>query len=100
MRELVNSANQLVTRVREAQARFKNGSETGGEAENRLNAIAAKLLTPSVRYSKPGLQSHITYLAGMTANVDQRVGRDALERYEVLRKELEELRAELDRLMR
>src|SRR5207302_1378301 len=27
-----------------------------------------------------GLQAHITYLASMTANVDQKVGRDAIER--------------------
>jgi len=64
-----------------------------------LNVIAAKLFTPPVRYSKPGLQAHITYLAGMTANVDQKIGRDAIERYEVLRKELAEIRAELERVL-
>ena len=66
---------------------------------NRLNAIAAKLITEPIRYSKPGLQAHITYLAGMTANVDQKVGRDAIERYEVLRKELEALSAEVDQIL-
>jgi hypothetical protein len=35
----------------------------------------------------------------MTANVDQRIGRDAVERYAVLRKELDELRAEADRVL-
>ena len=35
----------------------------------------------------------------MTANVDQRIGRDAIERYAVLRKELDELRAEADRVL-
>ena len=95
VRELVNVVNQLASRVREAQARL--GVESATDA---LNAISAKLFTPSVRYSKPGLQAHITYLAGMTANIDQKVGRDAIERYEVLRKELEEIRAELDRVLR
>jgi hypothetical protein len=99
LRELVNSANQLVTRVREAQTKMRTASTADGEAVNRLNAIAAKLLTEPVRYSKPGLQAQITYLAGMTANVDQKIGHDAIERYEVLRKELEAVRLEVDRVL-
>ena len=64
-----------------------------------MNAIAAKLLTEPVRYGKPGLQAHITYLAAMTANVDQKIGRDAIERYATLKKELEAIRAEVDRVL-
>jgi len=52
-----------------------------------------------VRYGKPGLQAHITYLANMTANVDQKVGRDAIERYQVLKKEFDAVRAEADRIL-
>jgi photosystem II stability/assembly factor-like uncharacterized protein len=99
MRELVTSVNQIAGRVRDAQAKLRTGSGTDGDTANRLNSIAAKLFTPQVRYSKPGLQSHITYLAGMTANIDQKIGRDAIERYEVLRKELDEIRAELDSVL-
>ncbi|MBI3262107.1 MAG: hypothetical protein HYZ58_03025, partial [Acidobacteria bacterium] len=94
VRELATSLNQLVGRVRDAQAKAKSG---GGDA-SRINAVAAKLLTEPVRYGKPGLQAHITYLAGMTAGVDQKIGRDATERYQVLRKELDAVRAEFDRL--
>jgi hypothetical protein len=99
MRELVTSVNQLVARVREAQT--KPHAPMGGDADKMtaLNAIAAKLITAPVRYSKPGLQAHITYLAGMTANVDQKIGRDAIERYAVLRKELEAIRAEVERVL-
>ena len=85
MRELVNDVNQLASRVREAQ-KSRN--------DPRLNALAAKLLTEPVRYGKPGLQAHITYLASMTANVDQKIGRDAIERYQVLKKEFDSLQAE------
>ena len=106
VRELVNSVNQLVARVRDAQTKLRNASANSGGAggangdtANRVNAIAGKLLTEPVRYGKPGLQAQITYLAGMTANVDQKIGRDAIERYEVLRKELEAIRAELDRVL-
>lgn len=99
MRELVNTVNQIATRVREAQAKMRTGAGTDGDTANRVNAIAAKLFTPPVRYGKPGLQAHITYLAGMTANIDQKIGRDAIERYEVLRKELNQIRAEIDSVL-
>ncbi len=36
----------------------------------------------------------------MTANTDQKIGRDAIERYQVLLKELDEIRAELDRVLK
>ncbi|HSL52914.1 MAG TPA: hypothetical protein VK868_00905 [Pyrinomonadaceae bacterium] len=91
MRELVSSVNQLVTRVREAVGKSPN--------DGKLLALAAKLLTEPVRYGKPGLQAHITYLASMTANVDQKIGRDAIERYQVLKKEFDALRAEAEQVM-
>jgi photosystem II stability/assembly factor-like uncharacterized protein len=98
MRELVTSVNQLVTRVREGQTKLKSNA-SDSERLSALSVIAGKLMTEPVRYGKPGLQAHITYLASMTANVDQKVGRDAFERYAVLKKELDELRAEVDRLL-
>jgi hypothetical protein len=52
-----------------------------------------------VRYGKPGLQAHINYLASMTANVDQKIGRDAIERYAVLKKEFDAVSAEVDQLL-
>ena len=32
----------------------------------------------------------------MTSNVDQKIGRDAIERYQVLKKELDALKAQAD----
>jgi len=99
VRELVTGVNQLVARVREAQT--KPHAPMGADADkiNALNAIAVKLNTQPVRYGKPGLQAQITYLAGMTANIDQKIGRDATERYEVLKKELDAISAEVLRLL-
>ena len=94
-RELVTGVNQTVARVREAQARLKGASGADAEKAKQLDAIAAKLLTEPVRYGKPGLQAHITYLAGMTARSDQKIGRDAIERYAVLKKELDAVNAEV-----
>jgi len=99
MREMVTGVNQLATRVREAQTKMRNASTADSDTTTRLNTVAGKLLTEPVRYGKPGLQAQITYLAGMTANVDQKIGRDAIERYQTLRKELEAIRAEVDRLL-
>ncbi|HEV2835514.1 MAG TPA: hypothetical protein VGW58_09370, partial [Pyrinomonadaceae bacterium] len=100
MRALVNDVNQLVTRVREAQNKLRNANNgADGSTLTALNEIAAKLMTEPVRYGKPGIQAHITYLAGMTANVDQKIGRDAIQRYEVLKRELDTLRAEADRVL-
>lgn len=95
MREMVTVVNQLIARVRAAQNKPGNDADTA----SRLATIAGKLMTEPVRYGKPGLQAHITYLAGMTANVDQKIGRDALERYEVLKKELEAIRTAVDQLL-
>jgi hypothetical protein len=99
MRELVSGVNQLATRVREAQNKLRNSAGSDLNTLTRVNALAARLLTEPVRYGKPGLQAHVTYLAGMTANVDQKIGRDAIERYDVLKKEFETLRAEVDQVL-
>ncbi|HEU4939867.1 MAG TPA: hypothetical protein VFT39_25640 [Vicinamibacterales bacterium] len=98
MRQLVSDANQLAARVRDAQARAKGESGPASKAL-QVDAIAAKLFTEPVRYGKPGLQAHITYLAGMTTGADQKIGRDAVERYATLRKDLDALSAELDKIV-
>ncbi len=98
-RELVTGVAQSVARVREAQGRLKGATGADAEKVKQLDAIAARLLSEPVRYGKPGLQAHVTYLAGMTVRTDQKVGRDAIERYAVLKKELEAINAELAKLL-
>jgi hypothetical protein len=97
MRTLVSDVNQLVSRVLSAQN--KGTQQSDERMRTALDSIARKLLTEPVRYGKPGLQAHITYLGSMTATVDQQIGHDAEERYETLRKELESLKIEVDRLL-
>jgi photosystem II stability/assembly factor-like uncharacterized protein len=94
MRELVTSVNQLVTRIREGKPKIQS------DLYGALSTIEQNLINEPVRYGKPGLQSQITYLAGMTANVDQKVGRDALQRYEVLKKELDFIQTHANALLR
>jgi photosystem II stability/assembly factor-like uncharacterized protein len=92
MRELSAAAAQLLGRVR--------GGLTGANGD-KLREIYLQLVnTPEgLRYNKPGLQAHIQYLAGMTTGVDQKIGRDAIERYQALKKELDALKVEVDRLL-
>jgi hypothetical protein len=99
LRALVNGVNRLVARVREARNKSTTAADGNGDTSARLKAIATRLLSEPVRYGKPGLQAHITYLASMTANVDQKIGRDAIERYAVLKKEFDAISAQVDQLL-
>ena len=95
LRELTAAAAQLLTRVRAGMS----GADSDKAA--KLKAIYDQLVnTPEgIRYNKPGLQSHISYLASMTTATDQKIGRDAVERYQVLKKEVDTLKGEVDRLL-
>ena len=98
-RQLVVDVTRAVARVRDGMNKLRGATGPDAEKYQQLEVIAGKLLTEPVRYGKPGLQAHIAYLAGMTARVDQKIGRDAIERYQVLKKELEAIDAELDRVL-
>ncbi|MBV9407092.1 MAG: hypothetical protein JO211_17220, partial [Acidobacteriaceae bacterium] len=99
VRELVSDVNKTVARVRAAQADLRSASGADAGKLNRLNELASHLITPPIRYSKPELQTHITYLYNMTNMADQKIGRDAIERYGVLRKELDQQIAELNQIL-
>jgi hypothetical protein len=89
VRDLVSEVNKTVARVRVARTKLT------GDKLAKLNEVASHLITPAIRYSKPELQTHITYLYGMTNETDQKIGHDAVERYGVLRQELDQRNAEL-----
>ena len=97
VRDMVSETNRLVARMRAARTRFAGAAQQ--DSLRLLQAIEGKLLTPTVRYSRPGLQAHINYLYGMTMQADQRVPRDAVERFQALRRELDAVQAEARRLL-
>ena len=99
MRAMVQEVNALVERVREAQSRLEGATGADAQVARALGEVADRLITGPIRYSAPGLQTHIQYLAGMTSRGDQKVGRDAFERYEVLRSELDEITGEVNRIL-
>jgi photosystem II stability/assembly factor-like uncharacterized protein len=93
-RNLVTDVNKAVARLREAQKAKKDPDTLA-----KLDRLAGRMITPPVRYSKPEIQTQIQYLYGMTTGADQKIGRDAVERYEVLRRELDKDLAELTELI-
>jgi hypothetical protein len=94
-RELVSEANKSVARVKEARTKLASDADKLA----KLNEVASHLITPTIRYSKPELQTHITYLYGMTDYTDQKIGRDAVERYDALKKELAQLNGQLQTIL-
>jgi len=57
--------------------------------------LAARLFTPAIRYSKPELQTQITYLYSAVNGPDQKIGEDVVNRYKVLAAALEKFKTEL-----
>jgi hypothetical protein len=99
IRELVSAVDVVAARLRDAQGRLRDAAGADADTAKRVTALAAQVFTEPVRYGKPGLQAHINYLAGMTNAVDQKIGRDAIERYQTLKKELDAIRMEVDRVL-
>ena len=99
MREMVAEVGRVRQRIQSTTSRLANASGAAADTLSKLQAVAAKVETEPVRYGKPGIQAHISYLAGMTTGADQKIGRDAIARYLVLRKELDAIKAELDRIL-
>jgi len=100
MQAMVEEVDGLVQRVQAAQARLQGATGSDAQLARQLEELAPRLITPSIRYSKPGLQEQIRYLAGMTSRVDQKIGQDAIDRYQILRAQLDALTAEVDGLLR
>ena len=101
LRELSAAVAQTLTRVRTARTQLASATGADVDRKNRIEAIYEQMVAipEGVRYAKPGLPQHVSYLAGMTTGVDQKVGRDAIERYEVLKKQHDDIKAELDRIL-
>jgi len=59
-----------------------------------------RLVTGPVRYDMPMLADQLQYLSAMINQADQRLGRDAFERYDELRAELDTVNADLETVLR
>ncbi|MGH7670940.1 MAG: hypothetical protein ACRENQ_15755 [Gemmatimonadaceae bacterium] len=99
VRGLVSDVNRLVARIEAAQRRLRGASGAAADTLARVNALADKLITSSIRYSEPKLQTQITYLYGMTNDADQKISNDAVSRYNTLKKELANREAEAEAIL-
>jgi photosystem II stability/assembly factor-like uncharacterized protein len=90
----------MVKEVQALSGRVQTAMSSGDAAtKRRLQPVADELLTPPIRYSKPGLEDQITYLRGMTIRADQKIGQDAIDRYRELRNELDAVEAEVNKVL-
>lgn len=98
MRAFTAEVAALVTRVRNARVAAKNGPANQLAS---IDEIYSQLVTwpEGVRYARPGLQDHTQYLNGLGTRVDQKVGRDAIERLAALKKEHARMKALVDKLL-
>lgn len=99
VRDLVSAANEAVARVQLARRRLFGAPGAGADTLARLDSLWTRLSSQPVRYSKPELQAQIQYLYGLGLGADQRVGRDAVERYRTLKASLDEVRRAVDALL-
>ncbi len=96
MQAMVAEVRALTQRLTAERQRL---GESQPDKRAAIDAVLAKIQTAPVRYGKPGIQQHISYLAGMTTRVDMKVGRDVLTRANVLRAELDVIATEAERAL-
>ena len=96
VRDLVTEVNVAVAQLESARRRAPIGSAP----RLRLDSLERLLVTPPVRYSRPGLQAHIQYLYSAMNGADQKLSRDAVERHRTLRREFDVVKKELDAELR
>jgi photosystem II stability/assembly factor-like uncharacterized protein len=99
VKEMVSEVNRAVARVKAAQVKLKDAPGPEADRLAKLNEFASHLITPSIRYSKPELATQITYLYGLTNEADQKPGQDAVKRYGVLRRQLDQQLAQLNSIL-
>jgi hypothetical protein len=95
VRDAISDARRTLVRLREAKERAPEGSA----ARRRLEALEGQLATASgggIRYPQPMLIDQLVYLYQMITRADQKLGRDAFERYDELKRELDRIKEELN----
>ena len=99
-RELTASVADTVTRVRNAKAQVATDPDKGGNGCRRFpDQLLNHARGRALQQARVAVSRH-TYLAGMNfTGADQKIGRDAIERYNALKKQLDDIRAELDKLL-
>lgn len=85
VRDLLSEARQLEA---DLEKKVKHKAEDADQAKETLKQLQAEDIT----YPMPKLIDQINYLYRMTVSTDQIMGKDAIDRYEELKKQFEELK--------
>lgn len=94
----MGDASTTIDRLESAMERAAEGGDVRRELEEIEDALVTDRSISS--YPQPMLADQIQYLYSMLQTADQKPGRDAYERLETLKTELEEHKARLERLLR
>ena len=96
--EAITEARRMAGQIDESLKSAGNRNDSS-ETVQRLREIRAKLVTASGPYPQPKLIDQLGSLNRMIGGADRKVGRSAFEFFEVLKKEIADIRAELDRAL-
>jgi hypothetical protein len=96
--DAMSDASGTIERVEEAM----RIAEEGGDIRSQLEEIQTALVTDRSisSYPQPMLADQLQYLYSMLQTADQKPGRDAYERLDTLKTELEQHKTRLERLLR
>jgi len=99
VRDAVSEARRTAARVKAALKRMSGATGSAADSLRQLVLVDTALSTEPIRYSQPKLVDQLQYLYGMTTSADQRIGRDAVLRYQELKAELERVQARVRALL-
>ena len=100
VRDAVTEARSAVSRLTAARKSLEGKTDGASRsADEQLAAIQQRLMTGPVRYDMPMVADQLQYLNGMINRADQKLGRDAFERYEELRTLLDSIVSDLDAVL-
>jgi hypothetical protein len=89
------AGRRAAARLREAREKLR----ADAEVVRRLQALEARLVTGGGPYPQPMLIDQFANVARMLAQADQKVGKDAILRYDDLKEQLDALLAEIERTL-
>lgn len=93
VRETTGDARRTLQRI---DAAIQQSANQSGQADRlqKLRALRAQLATAPITYPQPMLIDQLGALSRMAGSADRKVGRSALEYFEVLKKRLAEIKNE------
>ncbi len=90
--DFVKQVSDLLSAARQLEKQLEKTVDEKGESAEEAKATLEKLQAEDITYPMPKLVDQINYLYRMTLSTDQQMGKDAIDRYEELKKQFEELK--------